>query len=89
MSVRDATYLGMSFIRSAYGSPERPGQAAIVCQVHRPNSSASVVARTSSITDTHGVWVEVRHRPAAVGEPAFGALAPTERLHDTSRLMTH
>ncbi len=41
VSVRDTTYLGMSFIRSANGSPARPGQAAaIVCQVRRPTAAS-------------------------------------------------
>src|SRR3712207_7655939 len=41
---------GISFIRSANGSPARPGHAAaIVCHVRRPKRSASVVSLTSSI----------------------------------------
>jgi hypothetical protein len=39
-------------MRSANGSPARPGQAAaITCHVRRPKSSASVLAMTSSITE--------------------------------------
>ncbi len=50
VKVCDATYLVISFMRSANGSPARPGQAAaVVCQVRRPNSSASVFSITSSI----------------------------------------
>ena len=52
LSVRDATYLGIALMRSANGSPARRGQAAaIACHVRRPNSSASVLAMTSSITE--------------------------------------
>jgi hypothetical protein len=52
VSVRDATYFGISFMRSANGSPARPGHAAaIACQVRRPNSSASVPSMTSSIAE--------------------------------------
>ncbi len=50
-SVRDTTYFGIAFIRSANGSPARPGHAdAITSQVRRPNSNASVCDITSSST---------------------------------------
>ena len=84
VSVRDATYFGISFIRSANGSPARPGQApAITCHVRRPKSSASVPCITSSIAGPI-VSGSRRHRPAAVGEAPVGVLfAAAGRLHDT------
>ena len=52
LSVREATYLGISFMRSANGSPPRSGQAAAIpCHVRRPKRSASVPVITSSTAE--------------------------------------
>src|ERR1700761_1453363 len=88
-NVRDATYFGISFIRSANASPARSGQAAAIpCQVRRPKSSASVSAIPSP---TAGPMVSGSKygidQPPWPNPPSVSSSGPPGACTTPSRLM--
>src|SRR5215216_1943952 len=88
-SVRDATYFGMAFIWSAYGSPARPGQApAMTSHVRRPNSNASVRSMTSPMTaPIESGSKNGADQPPCWNSPSLSSSGPPGACTAPSRLM--